>query len=156
MKKLLTISLIILIILSGCAKPAPVEPSPEPTATNTATAQPSNTPTATATKTATATLTPTLTTVPTETLTPTATLTDGEKIGGGLIWPRARFSESNIVRRNTACGTAGNNLNCEVEYRTDSSGCYVGMTCYDDCGWYYSVNTIPGHVGPEFGSGPCY
>lgn len=156
MKKVCLVLFVFLLVLSACSKPEPVEPTAEPsaTSTNTATATETATATATATKTATPTRTPTKTTVPTETA--TATLTPGEQMGGGLIWPRANFSESNISRRQSSCSTEGQNLSCEIEYRTDSSGCYVGMSCYDDCGWYYSVNTIPGNVGAEYGSGPCY
>ena len=154
MKKVSIILLIFLLVLSACSKPVPVEPTAEPSPTLTNTATPTETATATATKTATPTRTPTKTAVPTDT--PTATLTSAEQMGGGLIWPRAKFSEGNITRRQSYCAAEGKNLSCEVEYRTDSSGCYVGMSCYDDCGWYYSVNTIPGNVGAEYGSGPCY
>lgn len=154
MKKVSIILLIFLLVLSACSKPEPVEPTAEPSPTLTNTATPTETATATATKTATPTRTPTKTAIPTDT--PTATLTSAEQMGGGLIWPRAKFSEGNITRRQSYCAAEGKNLSCEVEYRKDSSGCYVGMTCYDDCGWYYSVNTIPGNVGPEYGSGPCY
>ena len=156
MKKVSIILLIFLLVLSACSKPAPIEPTAEPSPTSTNTATPTETATATATKTATPTRTPTKTKVPTQTATATATLTSAEQMGGGLIWPRANFSEANITRRQGYCAAEGKNLSCEVEYRTDSSGCYVGMSCYDDCGWYYSVNTIPGNVGPEYGSGPCY
>ena len=158
MKKISLVLFVFLLVLSACSKPEPVEPTAEPSATSTNTATPTETATATATatKTATPTRTPTKTAVPTETATATATLTSAEQMGGGLIWPRANFSEGNITWRQSSCSAEGKNLSCEIEYRTDSSGCYVGMSCYDDCGWYYSVNTIPGHVGAEYGSGPCY
>ncbi len=156
MKKVSFVLLVFLFVLSACSKPEPVEPTAEPSPTFTNTAIPTETATATATKTATPTRTPTKTAVPTDTPTPTATLTSAEQMGGGLIWPRAKFSESNITWRKSGCADEGKNLSCEIEYRKDSFGCYVGMSCYDDCGWYYSVNTIPGNVGAEYGSGPCY
>ena len=107
------------------------------------------------TSTSTVTPTITLTLIPTETRTPTVTPTQTltPRPTAGLIWPRARFSESDIIWRQTYCAREGYNLSCEIEYRKDWSGCYVGMTCYDDCGWYYSVNTIPPGVD-EF-SQPC-
>lgn len=125
--------------------------------TPTGTSTPTFTPTCTATATPTKTITPT----PSPTHTETATLVP-EPTGpqptpyGQLIWPRANFSESQVLWRHQHCNDVGKNLSCEIEYRTDPSGCYVGMTCYDACGWYYSLDTIPGHVGAEYGSGPCW
>lgn len=88
---------------------------------------------------------------PTETVTPTLALT------ARLIWPRANFGPQHVTWRSESCPQEGNNLSCEVEYRTDEHlNCYVGMTCYDACGWFYSVNTIPDHVGPNYGSSPCW
>lgn len=158
MKKVRIVLLIFLLVLGACSKPVPIEPTAEPSATSTNTAIPTETATATATatKTATPTRTPTKTTVPTETATATATLTAREQMRRELIWPRAYFSDSNISWRQGGCANEGKDLGCEIEYRTDSSGCYVGMSCYDACGWYYSVDTIPGDVGAEYSSGPCY
>lgn len=158
MKKVCLVLFVFLLVLSACSKPESVEPTaePNPVSTNTATPTETATATTTATKTATPTRTPTKTTVPTEAATATATLTSAEQMGGGLIWPRANFSEANIIRRRSSCSDEGVNLTCEIEYRSDSVGCYVGMSCYDACGWYYSVDTIPDHVGPEYVSDPCY
>jgi hypothetical protein len=84
-------------------------------------------------------------------VTPTLALT------ARLIWPRAKFGPEHVTWRFESCPQEGNMLSCEVEYRTDEYlNCYVGMTCYDACGWFYSVNTIPDHVGPEYGSTPCW
>jgi hypothetical protein len=121
--------------------------------THTHTTVPTDTPTVTPSHTPTKTSTPTKT--PTKTSTPTETPTETPDYGG-LIWPRASFNESNIIWRQSDCAQKGRNLTCEIEYRSDGQGCYVGMTCYDVCGWYYSVNTIPDGVGPEKGSGPCW
>lgn len=114
------------------------------TATHTLTAVPSDTPTASPTATETATPLPPTPAGPAPTP------------YGQLIWPRANFNESQVLWRQTHCAQQGQNLSCEIEYRTDPSGCYVGMSCYDACGWYYSLDTIPGHVGAEYGSGPCW
>ena len=121
--------------------------------THTNTAIPTDTPTVTPSNTPTKTSTPSKT--PTETPTPTVTPTETPNYGG-LIWPRAIYSESNITWRQGYCAHPGRDLGCEIEYRRDSQGCYVGMTCYDVCGWYYSINTIPAGVGPEYGSVPCW
>ena len=160
MKKLFLVFIFIIVISSACSVPAAVQSTdpnplvvvhtntPLPTATNAPTA------TATATQTATPTIRPPKNMIPTATATQTATLGPTPKTTGGLIWPRAHFTEANVSWRMTACATPGKNLSCEMEYRKDNAGCYIGMSCYDDCGWYYSVNTIPAGVN-EF-SGPCW
>ncbi len=129
-----------------------------PTATMTNTAvPPTNTATATPTLTATATMTctpsPSPTETPTETPIPTE-VTAAWYPPGNLIWPRAHFGPQHISWRTSYCAEEGKNLSCETEYRKDNQNCYVGMTCYDACGWYYSVNTIP--PGVEEFSGPCW
>lgn len=77
----------------------------------------------------------------------------------GFIWPRANFTADDITWGSTpaGCTTRGIGLNCETEYREYSDGeCVVGMSCYDSCGYYYSVNTIDGKTGPWVGRGPCW
>lgn len=124
-----------------------------PTATMTNTAvPPTNTATATPTLTATMTCTPS----PSPTETPTET---PEKWvpPANLEWPRAHFGPQHVRwRSGYYCAEEGVGLSCETEYRRDYRGCYVGMSCFDACGWYYSVDTIPSDVGPEMGSGPCW
>ncbi|MDD2521839.1 MAG: hypothetical protein PHW11_03325 [Anaerolineaceae bacterium] len=162
MKKCLIVFIFTVIILSACSPSTPVQPTnPEPVVlVNTNTPLPTATELPTATATATATPTSTPTNRPPKVLIPTATATyvptDGPTImTGGLLWPRAHFTSANISWRTTGCADEGKNLTCETEYRKDASGgCYVGMTCYDACGWYYSVNTIP--PGVEEFSLPCY
>lgn len=49
----------------------------------------------------------------------------------------------------TWCPARGEGLNCETEYREyDGEGC-VASTCYDDCGYYYSIDTCP-YTSDEF------
>lgn len=161
MKKLILVFVFIVLISSACSAPASVQPTnPEPVVdVNTNTPLPTATDLPTATATATPTATPTIRPpkimIPTATMTSTATLDPSQVTVNGLIWPRAHFTEANVSWRSTGCATPGRNLSCEMEYRKDSSGgCYVGASCYDDCGWYYSVNTIP--AGVEEFSAPCY
>lgn len=151
MKKFYLALLFALLALNACS-PAnePVESTAMPSPlVEMKTFTPSPTSTATATPTITLTLIPTASHTPT--ITPTQTLTPRPTVG--LIWPRAIFSESDVVWRKTYCAQEGQNLSCEMEYRKDWNGCYVGMTCYDACGWYYSVDTIP--PGVEDFSQPC-
>lgn len=161
--RLRNILLIFLVIafIAGCA------PKQDFQATYTAfwealpsdTPMPSDTPSPSETPTleATATLTPsptdkmteTPTQTPTETVTPTLALT------ARLIWPRAKFGPEHVSWREGSCPTEGQRLSCEFEYRKDGQGgCYVGGTCYDDCGWFYSIDTIP--PGVEEFSEPCW
>jgi len=68
----------------------------------------------------------------------------------GFIWPLADFTEADITWGKTppGCTQRGVNLNCEIEYREYYDGqCLVGATCYDSCGYYYSVNTIKNKSG---------
>ena len=141
---------LVLLFLAGCGTKTTPEPSATPTSTEIPTATASSTPTQTATltPTETPTETPTPSQTPTETVTPTLELT------ARLIWPRAWFSPADVTWRNYTCPLEGDRLNCEFEYRKDSQGCYVGATCYDACGWFYSVDTIP--PGVEEFSGPCW
>ncbi len=122
-------------------------PSDTPMPSDTPTPKPSHTPSLSPSNTST--VTPSET--PTETVTPTLALT------ARLIWPRANFGPEHVSWRLESCPQEGNKLSCEIEYRTDeNNNCYVGMTCYDACGWFYSVNTIPDHVGPEYASKSCW
>ncbi len=148
-KRILSVFLV-LLFLAGCGAKATPEPSTTPTSTEVPTATATNTPTQTATltPTETPTETPTPSQTPTETVTPTLELT------ARLIWPRAWFSPADVTWRNFTCPHEGEKLNCEFEYRKDSQNCYVGATCYDACGWFYSVDTIP--PGVEEFSGPCW
>lgn len=174
------LSLVILGLLAACQSPVPVfdiQKAVEQTvevglmeATATSrqlTLSVSPTKIETPTQIATSTLTLTPTQKPTETLTPSpspSTTYTGEPTDdatpvpyyGIPILPRASFHHGHISRRQGFCAEEGMKLSCEAEYRTDYRGCYVGMTCYDACGWYYSVNTIPDDVGAEYGSGPCW
>ena len=154
MKKLFLVFIFIIVISSACSVPAAVQSTaPNPlVVVHTNTPLPTATDAPTATATATQTATPTIR--PPKDMIPTATLGPTPKTTGGLIWPRAHFTEANVSWRMTACATQGKNLSCEMEYRKDNAGCYIGMSCFDDCGWYYSVNTIP--AGVEEFSGPCW
>lgn len=149
MKKILSVCLS-LLLLSGCGAKATLEPTvtstPTEVPTATASSTPTQTPTLTPTETPTETPTPSQT--PTETVTPTPELT------ARLIWPRARFSPADVSWRNYTCPLEGESLTCEIEYRKDSQGCYVGASCFDACGWFYSVDTIP--PGVEEFSTPCW
>jgi len=77
----------------------------------------------------------------------------------GFIWPRADFSPADITWGYTPanCPVRGINLTCEIEYRryADNS-CLVGMSCFDSCGFYYSVDTIKNKSGSYSFSGPCW
>ena len=145
------------MLLAACApkvdtaatQTAAITDTSTPTSTDTSTLTPTNTPTLTPT--ATETPTPTDSPTPTETLTPTFGLNPY------LIWPRATFSVSDITwGGETWCPARGENLTCETEYRNYNGNCVVGMSCYDACGFYYSVNTIPDGGGAYTFSGPCY
>jgi len=143
---------IAILMLAGCGLG-----QPEPTSTPTQTLLPTNTMTnrPSPTMTETPTLTPTETETPTPSATPTETVTPTLELTARLIWPRAFFGPEHVTWRNYSCPQEGQNLSCEFEYRKDeSNNCYVGATCYDACGWFYSVDTIPPGVN-EF-SGPCY
>lgn len=140
----------VVVLLAGCGAKATPEPTASPTPPDTPTATATNTPTLTPTltPTETPTETPTPSQTPTETVTPTLELT------ARLIWPRAWFSPADVVWRDYTCPLEGEWLSCEFEYRKDGQGCYVGATCYDACGWFYSVDTIP--PGVEEFSDPCW
>jgi hypothetical protein len=75
-----------------------------------------------------------------------------------LIWPRADYTAADISWAGalTWCPQRGQNLSCETEYRNYSGQCLVGHTCYDACGWYYSVNTIRHGVGDYTFSEACW
>ena len=154
MKRYIRILILLSAVLAmtgcGLGKPEPTStPTQTPLPTNTMTYTPSPTLTETPTMTPTETETPTPTVTPTETVTPTLELT------ARLIWPRARFGPEDVTWRDFSCPQEGQNLSCEFEYRKDeSNNCYVGATCYDACGWFYSVDTIP--PGVEEFSQPCY
>lgn len=75
----------------------------------------------------------------------------------GLIWPKAVFTDADILfaGAETWCPLRGQNISCETEYRNYEGVCLVGHTCYDACGWYYSVDTIKSRQGPYTFSEPC-
>ncbi|MFA5612500.1 MAG: hypothetical protein WDA04_06545 [Anaerolineaceae bacterium] len=156
MKNFIVICILITLGLSACSAPTLIQPTPFEPVVNiqTKTLQP----TLTNTPAPTATLVPTYRApkllLPTIEPTSTATLLPTEQTTGGLIWPRAHFTEANVSWRASSCAQEGRNLSCEIEYRKDNAGCYVGMSCYDACGWYYSVNTIP--AGVEEFSSACW
>ena len=77
----------------------------------------------------------------------------------GLIWPRADFTTADVAWGNTPadCSARGANLSCEIEYRRyEDNSCLVGMSCFDSCGFYYSVDTIKKRSGEYTFSGPCW
>jgi hypothetical protein len=77
----------------------------------------------------------------------------------GTIWPRADFTAADINWGQTpsGCTARGINLSCEIEYRLyDDGSCLVGMSCFDSCGYYYSVNTIKDKTGDWIPWGPCW
>jgi hypothetical protein len=77
----------------------------------------------------------------------------------GFIWPRADYTVADITWGYTPadCPARGINLTCEIEYRRyDDGSCLVGMSCYDSCGFYYSVDTIKNKPAPHTFSGPCW
>lgn len=43
----------------------------------------------------------------------------------------------------TWCPQRGEKLSCETEYRQYDGEPCVATTCYDACGWYYSIDTCP-------------
>ena len=45
--------------------------------------------------------------------------------------------------RETWCENRGMNVNCETEYRQYDGETCMASTCYDDCGYYYSIDTCP-------------
>ncbi len=146
--------MILAVLVSACSQPLTPSPTatsvPLPSATPTSAPPPTSTATPTPSPTAEPSQTPTPTDTPTITPTPTLRLTER------LIWPRALFAPHNVSWAPTEswCALRGEYLSCETEYRKDGSNCYVGHTCYDACGWFYSVNTIP--PGVEEFSGPCW
>lgn len=156
---LCAVGICVFIVLSGCSLFVP-EPTQTPTATNTASPTPTATETATPTPTAilipTPTNTATVTYTPTPSNTATPTLDPTREFLSQLIWPRANFTMSDVTFRDPRddCPEKMQRLNCEFEYRKDHENCYVGASCFDACGWFYSVNTIPDDVW-EF-SLPCW
>ena len=74
-------------------------------------------------------------------------LVAGNEPDDGLIWPKASFTASDIIWSPSWCPQRGQNLTCETEYRLYGDLCTTGHTCYDACGWYYSVDTIPADGG---------
>lgn len=142
-------------ILAGCGQWFPAKATETPTPSATFTATPTLTPTFTSTATPTETSTPTETPTPTVTATETPTLTPTWQPIPGMLWPRATFT-ANDVNWGTWCPDRGQNVSCETEYRNYGGICAVGMTCYDNCGFYYSVDTIQYFSGPYTFSGPCY
>ena len=157
--KTILLGTILSLCLGGCQLFATPVPTPTPTPTATPTRTPTLTPTATQTATPTITptntVTPTITLTPTQTETPTPTVDPTTAFLRSLYWPRANFTRADISWRASTCANAGQDLSCEGEYRKDGyGGCFVGWTCYDACGWYYSVDTIP--PGVEEFSSPCW
>jgi hypothetical protein len=77
----------------------------------------------------------------------------------GLIWPRADFTTADVAWGDTPadCSARGINLSCEIEYRRyEDNSCLVGMSCFDSCGYYYSVDTIKSRSGAYTFSGACW
>ena len=77
----------------------------------------------------------------------------------GFIWPRADYTTADITWGVTppGCTERGVNLSCEIEYRKyDDGSCLVGQSCWDSCGFYYSVDTIKNKTGNWEPSGPCW
>jgi hypothetical protein len=75
-----------------------------------------------------------------------------------LIWPKAEFTEADITwaGAETWCPLRGQKITCETEYRNYDGVCLVGHTCFDDCGYYYSVDTIKDRTGDWIGWGTCF
>jgi hypothetical protein len=77
----------------------------------------------------------------------------------GFIWPRADYTTADITWGVTppGCTERGVNLSCEIEYRKYADGsCLVGQSCWDSCGFYYSVDTIKDKTGSWESTGPCW
>jgi hypothetical protein len=77
----------------------------------------------------------------------------------GFIWPRADYTAADVTWGVTppGCTERGVNLSCEIEYRKYADGsCLVGQSCWDSCGFYYSVDTIKDKTGPWESTGPCW
>jgi hypothetical protein len=77
----------------------------------------------------------------------------------GFIWPRADYTAADVTWGVTppGCTERGLNLSCEIEYRKYADGsCLVGQSCWDSCGFYYSVDTIKDKTGPWESTGPCW
>lgn len=54
------------------------------------------------------------------------------------------------------CPDRGQRVQCEYEYRQYSSICTTSITCYDACGYYYSIDNIPaGMTGSWIPVGSC-
>lgn len=41
------------------------------------------------------------------------------------------------------CPERGQNVQCEIEYRLYADYCSTSITCYDACGYYYSIDNLP-------------
>jgi hypothetical protein len=81
------------------------------------------------------------------------------EVSSGLIWPRADYTSADVTWGNTppGCSERGINFSCEIEYRLYFDGaCLVGMSCFDSCGFYYSVDTIKHKEGDWISWGPCW
>ena len=54
------------------------------------------------------------------------------------------------------CPDRGLNVQCEYEYRKYTNLCTTSITCYDACGYYYSIDNIPENMtGPWTPIGSC-
>ncbi len=73
------------------------------------------------------------------------------------IWPKAEFTAADITwgGAETWCPLRGQKITCETEYRNYDGQCFVGHTCADECGFFYSVDTIKDRTGSWVGWGPC-
>jgi hypothetical protein len=49
----------------------------------------------------------------------------------------------NVQGPTDSCPVRGINTQCETEYRTLGNSYCIVATCFDNCGYYYSVNTCP-------------
>jgi len=80
----------------------------------------------------------------------------------GFIWPRADYTAADVTWGviPPGCAERGLNLSCEIEYRKYADGsCLVGQSCWDSCGFYYSVDTINKYKDANDlwePSGPCW
>lgn len=146
-KALLLFCLCYLPGLIACTpqKASPVQPTASEVPTATAIIA-SATPTLKATQTLKATVTPAPTLTPTAI--PTPTLSPTVFPYPNMFWPQANFTIGD-VSWGPWCPLRGQNVSCETEYRMYSNNrCLVGMSCYDACGHYYSVDTIRDTDGP--------